>query len=242
MEETLKIVAVLVAATVGFTISGVAGFGGGLVALPVLVWVFGIKEAIPIISISQVFGTASRAWLHRRVIDWKVVRYFAVGSIPMSVLGSLIFISINTEMIVRILGIAMLILVVYTRLPIGSHFKINVRVFVPIGGTAGFGSAFLGIPGPMASLFYLQYGLISSAYVGTSAIGLGAIQIPKLIIFSTDGLLTTRVVVLGIILGLIGVFGAYMGKTILQRVPEKVFSGMITAMLLISGFMFLIRA
>ena len=92
MEEILKILAVLVAATIGFTISGVAGFGGGLVALPVLVWVFGIKEAIPIISISQVFGTASRAWLHHQAIDWKVVRYFAVGSIPMAVLGSLIFI------------------------------------------------------------------------------------------------------------------------------------------------------
>ena len=242
MEEILKILAVLVAATIGFTISGVAGFGGGLVALPVLVWAFGIKEAIPIISISQVFVTASRAWLHHQAIDWKVVRYFAVGSIPMAVLGSLIFISINTEMIVRILGITMLTLVVYTRLPIGRNFKINVRAFVPIGGTAGFGSSFLGIPGPMASLFYLQYGLISSAYVGTSAVGLGAIQIPKLIIFSTNELLTARVIILGVVLGLIGVFGAYMGKTILKRVPEKVFSRMITAMLLISGFMFLIRA
>ena len=242
MEEILKILAVLVAATIGFTISGVAGFGGGLVALPVLVWAFGIKEAIPIISISQVFGTASRAWLHHQAIDWKVVRYFAVGSIPMAVLGSLIFISINTEMIVRILGITMLTLVVYTRLPIGRNFKINVRAFVPIGGTAGFGSSFLGIPGPMASLFYLQYGLVSSAYVGTSAVGLGAIQIPKLIIFSTNELLTAREIILGVVLGLIGVFGAYMGKTILKRVPEKVFSRMITAMLLISGFMFLIRA
>lgn len=242
MEEILKIVAVLVAATIGFTISGVAGFGGGLVALPVLVWVFGIKEAIPIIAISQVFGTSSRAWLHHRTIDWKVVRYFAVGSIPMSVLGSLVFISINTEVIVRILGITMLTLVVYTRLPIGRNFKINIQAFVPIGGTAGFGSAFLGIPGPMASLSYLQYGLIASAYIGTSAIGLGMIQIPKLIIFGSDGLLTTRVFVLGVVLGLIGVFGAYMGKSILKRVPEKVFSRMITVMLLISGFMFLVRA
>ena len=241
MEEILKIIAVLVAATIGFTITGVAGFGGGLVVLPVLVWVFGIKEAIPIIGISQVFGSASRAWLHHRAIDWKVVQYFAVGSIPMSVLGSLVFISINTETIVRILGVTMLTLVVYTRLPIGRNFKINVRAFVPIGGTAGFGSAFLGIPGPMVSLFYLQYGLIAGTYIGTSAIGLGVIQIPKLIIFGTDGLLTTRVIVLGIVLGLIGVFGAYMGKTILNRVPEKVFSRMITAMLLISGFMFLIR-
>ena len=53
------------ATTVGFTIAGVAGFGGGVVALPVLVWVFGVREAIPILSISQVLSTVSRVGLHR---------------------------------------------------------------------------------------------------------------------------------------------------------------------------------
>ena len=50
----------MVATTVGFTIAGVAGFGGGIVALPVLVWVFGVREAIPILSISQALSTVSR--------------------------------------------------------------------------------------------------------------------------------------------------------------------------------------
>ena len=40
MEELLKIIAVLIATTAGFTIAGAAGFGGGIVAIPVLVWVF----------------------------------------------------------------------------------------------------------------------------------------------------------------------------------------------------------
>ena len=37
MHEILVISAVLAAALVGFTIAGVAGFGGGIITLPVLV-------------------------------------------------------------------------------------------------------------------------------------------------------------------------------------------------------------
>ena len=241
MEEVLKIVAVVVAITVGFTIAGVAGFGGGVVALPVLVWVFGVREAIPILSISQVLSTVSRVWLHREAIDWKVVRFFVLGGLPFSVLGSFFFVSIDTTLLVRILGVMMLLFVVYTRLPVGRDFNMKLWGFVPLGAGTGFGSAFLGIPGPFAAVFYLAYGLAASAYIGTSALGMGWIQAPKLIIFGANGLLTPQVLAMGVGLGVIAAASAYLGKIILRRVPEHVFPRIITTMLLISGVVFLIR-
>jgi len=241
LEEVLKIVAVVAATTVGFTIAGVAGFGGGVVALPVLVWVFGVREAIPILSISQVLSTVSRVWLHRDGINWPVVRLFSLGALPFSIVGSLIFISIDTTVLVRILGVMMLLFVVYTRLPIGREFNMKLWGFVPLGAGTGFGSAFLGIPGPFAAVFYLAYGLTASAYIGTSALGMGMIQVPKLIIFGSDDLITVRVLALGIGLGAIAAVSAVLGRVILRRVPEHVFPRIITAMLLISGVVFLIR-
>ena len=241
MEEALQIIAVVVAITVGFTIAGVAGFGGGVVALPVLVWVFGVREAIPILSISQLLSTTSRVWLHRDGINWPVVRYFVLGAVPLSVIGSFIFVSIDTTVLVRILGVMMLLFVVYTRLPIGRNFTMKLWGFTPLGAATGFGSAFLGIPGPFAAVFYLAYGLAASPYIGTSSLGMGMIQIPKLIIFGTSDLLTLRVLVLGVGLGIIAAFAAYLGRIILRRVPERVFPIIITAMLLISGVVFLIR-
>ena len=241
MEELIKIAAVVVATAVGFTIAGVAGFGGGVVALPVLVWVFGVREAIPILSISQLLSTASRVWLHRDGINWPVVRYFALGALPMSVLGSFIFISINTTVLVRILGVMMLLFVVYTRMPIGRDFAMKLWGFAPLGAATGFGSALLGIPGPFAAVFYLAYGLAAGAYIGTSSLGMGMIQVPKLIIFGADGLLTLRVLLLGIGLGAIAAGAAYLGRLILRKVPERVFPRIITAMLLVSGIVFLVR-
>ena len=231
----------VVATTVGFTIAGVAGFGGGVVALPVLVWVFGVREAIPILSISQALSTVSLVWLHRDGLNWPVVRLFSLGALPFSIVGSLIFISIDTTVLVRILGVMMLLFVVYTRLPIGREFNMKLWGFVPLGAGTGFGSAFLGIPGPFAAVFYLAYGLTASAYIGTSALGMGMIQVPKLIIFGSSDLITIRVLALGIGLGAIAAVSAVLGRVILRRVPEHVFPRIITAMLLISGVVFLIR-
>ena len=241
MEEIIKIVAVVVATAIGFTIAGVAGFGGGVVALPVLVWVFGVREAIPILSISQVLSTVARVGLHRDALNWPVIRYFALGALPFSVLGSLFFITIDTTVLVRILGVMMLLFVVYTRMPIGRNFKMKLWGFIPLGAGTGFGSAFLGIPGPFAAVFYLAYGLTASAYIGTSSLGMALIQAPKLIIFGAGGLLTLRVLLLGIGLGAIAAACAYLGRIILRRVPEKVFPRIITVMLLVSGVVFLIR-
>ena len=241
MEEWIKIAAVVAATTVGFTIAGVAGFGGGVVALPVLVWVFGIREAIPILAISQLFSTTSRVWLHRSNVNWPVVRSFALGAVPMSVVGSFIFIAIDTAVLVRILGVMMLLFVVYSHLPVGRDFTMKLWGFAPLGAATGFGSAFLGIPGPFAVLFYLAYGLAASAYIGTSSLGMALIQVPKLIIFGTGGLLTVRILLLGLGLGVIAAVTAYLGRWILRRVPERVFPWIITTMLLVSGVVLLIR-
>ena len=132
MEELIKIAAVLIATLIGFTLAGVAGFGGGVVILPILVWVFGLKEAIPILAISQFLGTSTRVWLHWNQINWKVVVYFALSPIPMSMLGSFIFIFADTIILMRIFGVMMVTLAIFTRLPVGKTFRIKIWGSYPL--------------------------------------------------------------------------------------------------------------
>ena len=63
----------------GFTIPGLAGFGGGLIVMPVLVWMLEPREAVPIITLVQLVGTASRTGL-----NWKEIRPEAVFERPLS--------------------------------------------------------------------------------------------------------------------------------------------------------------
>ena len=238
LDELVKIAAVLVATTVGFTI---AGFGGGVVALPVLIWVFGVREAIPVLAISQLLSTGARVWLHRDGINWPVVRSFTLGALPISVAVSFIFFSMDTTVLVRALGLLMLLTVVYAHLPIGRNFTMKLSGFAPLEAATGFGSAFLGIPGPFVVASYLAYGLEASPYIATSSMGMALKQVPKLIIFGTGDLLTVRVLWLGLGLGGIGAVTTYLGRWILGRDPNKVFPWMITSMLLVSGMILLVR-
>jgi len=235
LEEILKIAAVILASFVGFTVSGVVGMGGGLVALPVLIWVLGVKEAIPLLSIAQFIGSVSRAYVHRDTIDWKVVAYFAVGSVPIALIASFIFVFINSTVIVRVLGGLLILMVIYSRLPIWRSFHMPLRGFIPVGSATGFISGLFGIPGPFATVFYLSYGLGAGAYVGTSSVGYGLIQLPKLLVFGIDGLFTIQSVSIGLGLGIISVLGAYLGKMILGRIPERIFTALITIILMTSG-------
>ena len=241
MEEVLQIAAIVVAAIVGFTIAGVAGFGGGVVTLPVLIWAFGPKEAIPVVAISQLIGTATRVWLNRKEIDRPAALYFALGSIPLAVLGSFIFVSADTSVLVRIIGAAILVMVVITRLPWSQNAWMKLWGFTPLGATSGFLSAFLGIPGPFAPVFYLAYGLSPAAYVATFSLGMWFVQIPKLAVFGSNGLLTLRVVSLGLGLGLIAIVSSYAGHLLLRRAPKRLFPAIITTMLVVFGVLFLVQ-
>ena len=243
MEELIKISAVLIAAVIGFTLAGVAGFGGGVVILPILVWVFGLKEAIPILAISQFLGTSTRVWIHWDQINWKIAVYFGLSSIPTAILGSFIFILADTVILMRIFGVMMISLAIFTRLPIGKTFRMKLWGFVPLGAVTGLGDGFLGgVPGPFTSTFFLAYGLFASSYLGTFAIAMGLIQIPKLIIFWSNEILTLNGFLIGLGLGIIAIITAYLGKSINSRINPKLFSIGISILIGISGLSFIIRS
>jgi uncharacterized membrane protein YfcA len=47
-------------------IAAIAGFGGSVILLPLVVHLFGIKAAVPILTVAQLLGNASRAWFGGR--------------------------------------------------------------------------------------------------------------------------------------------------------------------------------
>ena len=105
--------AVLLAAVafLAATLAAVTGFGGAAVLLPVLVAVFGVRDAIPILTVAQLIGNGSRVYFNRRQLDWAVVGWFALGGVPLAFAGGLLFAKAPLSALTRLLG-AFLIVVV----------------------------------------------------------------------------------------------------------------------------------
>jgi uncharacterized protein len=67
------------------TISGAAGFGGALLLLPILTITVGVKASVPILTVAQLLGNASRAGFGWREIRWRPALVFSAGAVKFSV-------------------------------------------------------------------------------------------------------------------------------------------------------------
>lgn len=89
--------------------------------------------------------------------------------------------------------------------------------------------------------FFLAYGLVKGAYIGTEALSTVVMHLTKLVAYRQTSILTRSDVVVGLALGPIMILGSFLGKRIVDRLPERVFVVIIEAVLVIAGLTFLIR-
>jgi len=239
--DPLSIGILILVALVGFTIAGVTGFGGGVILIPFLIWLVGPKEAVPIVSVAASLAAISRLGLSWRQICWPVVGWMALGAVPFNALASYLFVLAPPAVLTRILGVLILFLVLYRHTPWGRTKSISSRQFFFVGAGTSIIDGFLGAPGPVRAPFLLAYGLTGAAYVGTSAIMVLIGQLPKLVVYGTNELLSSQVLVIGGLLGLVGFLASYLGGWVSKRASPRVFRLLIETMVLASGALLVIR-
>lgn len=230
------------AALIGSTLAGVTGFGGAAILLPPLVFIFGVKGAIPILTVAQLIGNASRVYFHRDSLDWKVVRYFGLAAVPSAVLGAYLFSLANIPLLLRVLGAFLLATVLWRRLGARKISKFPVAGFLGVGAVFSFLSAITGSVGPFIVPFFLSYGLVKSAFIGTEALCTVLMHVAKIAIYGRTNLLPPRSALLGLALGPLMILGSWTGKKIVERIPERAFVVLVEITLILAGLNFIFRA
>lgn len=228
-------------AFVAAALAAVTGFGGAAVLLSILVWSFGVRDAIPILTVAQLIGNGSRVWFNRGELAFPVVGWFALGSVPFALAGGMVFAHAPLRALKRLLGLFLLLIVAYRHLPKASAVRPSLRGFALIGALFGFLSALLGSVGPLMAPFFLAYGLVKGRYIGTEALATVIMHGTKLAAYGGAAILTVHNTGIGLALGPVMILGSYVGKKILDRIPERAFVLAIEATLLIAGLEFLIR-
>jgi len=230
-----------IAALVASTLAAVAGFGGAAVLLPVLVVAFGVRDAVPVLTVAQLIGNGSRAWFNRDELDLGVVGWFAAGGVPLAFLGGLLFAGAPLAALTRLLGLFLLLIVAWRHLPQRSPRRPPLRSFALIGAGASFLSALLGSVGPLMAPFFLAYGLVKGAYIGTEGLATVVMHVTKLIAYRESAVLSGTAFTAGVAIGPLMIVGSYAGKRIVDRIPERAFVLLIELTMIAAGLLFLIR-
>ena len=90
-------------------------------------------------------------------------------------------------------------------------------------------------------IIILAYGLVRGGYMGTEALATVMMHVTKLGVYGGYALIDLHIGLVGVAIGSVMFAGSYLGKRILNRLPEARFPVIIDAVLLVAGLLFIIR-
>jgi hypothetical protein len=134
---------------------GLLGGGGSILAVPILVYVFGVG-AHPAIAMSLVLVGATAfaaALMHHRngCVDWKSGMVFAVFAAPVSLLGAAAAMRVRGEVLLVLFGSLMLVggtaMIFRREIPPPEPNQRRIVAVVVCGAGVGFLTGFLGVGG-----------------------------------------------------------------------------------------------
>ena len=114
-------------------------------------------------------------------------------------------------------------------------FRMRLRYFPVLGAIVGLVSGLIVTTGPLNTPFFLSYGLRRSAYVGTEAVCAMVMHLARGATLARYALLTWETLALGLVLGATMFAGTWLGRRVLARMSDRIFLGIIEALLVVMG-------
>lgn len=237
--QMLLVAGVALAASI---ITAIAGVGGAIVLSFVLTPILGPAALVQTISVAMIINNITKINVFRKGIDWRQCLFVTGCAAPGCVIGSLIYARLSEWAITVVLGVFLIGIVVFKWLlpeetgrwprPVvaGASFVYGVLTGTTIGG------------GILLLPILMSTGLTGMALIGTDAVCGLAMHIVKTTVFGTSGVLTSQYALIGALIGLVMIPGAYIARAILRRIPLAVHERIIDAVIITGGASFLVRA
>ena len=211
---------------------GVAGYGTGAMMPLVLVPLVGAKPVVPIIAISAMFTNSARIVAFRKRLDPRRATIALVCALPTCVLGAWLYTLLSGRGAALVIGLTLIATVPLRRIlrRRGRHlgeksYAAGALVWgLVVGGTTGSGVILLSL--------LMATGLEGAAVIATDSLVSVVIGVIKLTVFGYAGVITSVVLVIGVLIGGIGFCSTFFARLIVERMPVHVHTAILDAVVL----------
>ena len=231
----LSFLFVLAVGLIAGTISGIVGTGSSIMLMPVLIYQYGPKQAVPIMAVAAVMSNLARILAWYREVDWRACAAFSVPAIPAAALGARTLLALPSRAVDVAIGL-FLIAMVRVRHWLARH-QLKAQLWhLAIGGAViGYLTGIVVSTGPLSVPLFLFYGLTKGAFLATEAASSLGLYFSKSVTFERFGALTTDLVLKGLIAGSSLMFGAFIAKRFVLRLEPEVFRRLMDAIMVAAG-------
>ncbi|NCQ98596.1 MAG: sulfite exporter TauE/SafE family protein [Microcystis aeruginosa L211-101] len=237
------IVTLMLAGSLAWFFSSLAGGGSPLILLPVLGWFLDAAVIPPVLTTGMLLGNVQRMGMYWRVIDWPSTVWYLPGAIMGSTLGAFVFAHLQFKWLPLVLGIFLVFSSLKQLFPQEENpfFEIKTWYFMPSGFIYAFLSGLVGSTGPMMNLFYINYGLVKEPMVATKSVHMVVVHVAKLIAYAAFGVLHLPFLGYGLLLGLAAWPGNWLGQKVLEKMSPQQFKQAVMLFVSMSGLLMIWR-
>ena len=228
-------VLILALGLVAGCVGGVIGTGSSIILLPVLVYTFGPKEAVPIMAVASVMGNLARVLAWHRDVDWRAVAWYALPGIPAAALGARTLLALPPAVIDLALGVFFLCMIPLRRWHANSGWRLRPWQLAIAGASIGYVTGIVLSTGPLSVPVFVAYGLAGGAFLSTEAASSLTLYVSKVITFRHFGAMPLGTFVKGLLVGASLMVGTYAGKAVVLRMRADAFHHVLDGVLLVSG-------
>ena len=233
----LPAILIAIAAFFAGAVSAVAGFGIGSILTPLLGLTIGVKLAVAGAAIPHFIGNALRLWTLRDRVDRQVLKTFGVMSGAGALAGALLHAIAATQALKAVFAIVLIIVGAFGVTGWSDHLRFGRRGAWMAGGISGLLGGLVGNQGGIRAAAMLALDVRKEVFVAT-AVAIAGARLPVYAFSTGRELLTVWPMIAGASLAVI--FGTFLGRKLLGRVPENVFRRLVAALLIALGITMLV--
>jgi len=230
-----ELVIIVVLAAFSAVTGGVAGYGTGALMPLILVPMVGAAPVVPIIAISAMFTNSARILAFRRWVDPRRALIAIVASLPTSALGAWLYTLLTGRGAALVIGSTLIATVPLRRILKRGGHQLGEKGFaaaaagwgILVGGTTGAGVILLSL--------LMATGLEGAAVIATDATVSIVMGVVKIAVFGFSGVLTSTVLLIALLIGLVGFPCTFLAKLIVERLPVHMHTAILDAVVIIGG-------
>src|SRR5690349_17043479 len=235
LEKGLGFLFVLTVGLIAGTISGIVGTGSSIMLMPVLVYEYGPKQAVPIMAVASVLANLSRILAWWREVDWRACAAYSVTGIPAAALGARTLLVLPSHTVDVAIGLFLIAMVPVRHWLARHQLKANLWHLAIGGAVIGYLTGIVVSTGPLSVPLFLFYGLTKGAFLATEAASSLGLYLSKSVTFERFGALTPDIAIKGLVAGSSLMVGAFVAKQFVLKLEPDLFRLIMDAIMIAAG-------
>ena len=208
-------------------IGTISGFGSSILFVPLASMFFDFKAVLAITAVFHVFSNLSKIYLFKTGIQKDIVLKLGIPAVVFVIIGALLTNIIPQKEIELVMNIVLVLLSVFLIFNTEKKLEQSNKNLIVGGVSSGFLAGLVGTGGAIRGLVLAAFSLEKDSFLATSALIDLGVDFSRAIVYISSGYFLKEFLIFIPFLILISIAGSYIGKLVLNKMPQKYFRNIV---------------